>query len=73
MTVLSDVDTALPDEWTWVWRIHELVGKGTTIYNIRRALSDLYVAGKAERAPAFKDSRACYVYRRARLPEQRTE
>ena len=69
MTLLSDVEAALPEEWTWRWCIWEKTRQWPKV-EVTRALNELCDLGRAEKTPASKFGKAC-LYRRARLPQQR--
>ena len=69
MTLLSDVEAALPDEWEWLYQTQDRLkhlGRGA----VRRALEELYNLGRADRIHGFFIKKT-YLYRRARLPQQR--
>ena len=65
MTILSDVEAALPEEFMHPSEIRSLAGLWS-YESVRRALVQLHRVGKAERVLLGH-----YLYRRARLPQQR--
>ena len=70
MTLLSDVEAALPDEFMTVASIWFNI-PNTTSDDVRGALNELVRLNKAERIWSPKHSLRHHLYRRARLPQQR--
>ena len=72
MTLLSDVEAALPDEFMTVasiwFNVPSANGNLDLIHAVRGALDELVNLNKAEYTPAPLGFR---LYRRARLPQQR--
>ena len=84
MTLLSDVEASLPDEFMHPSEIRDRLERHRSaetsqiryyralpVESVRRALAQLHKVGKAERAPRSMSMLSCYRYRRARLPQQR--
>ena len=70
MTVLSDVEAALPEEFMTPRDIRSLAGLWSA-ESVRRALVQLFLVGKAERTKRVENGFSYHLYRRARLPQQR--
>lgn len=75
MTLLSDVEAALPDEFMTVasiwFNVPSANGNLDLIHAVRGALDELVNLNKAEYTPNPLGFDCARLYRRARLPQQR--
>ncbi len=72
MTVLSDTEIALPDEFVSPREIHKRLGRWAVV-SVRHALAILHAQGRAEREerwPVSAKFARQFFYRRARLPQR---
>ena len=70
MTILSDVEAALPDEFSDARSIWRRMGSWSPL-QVSEALNRLCHGGCAERTKQPVPQGFVYLYRRARLPQQR--